>query len=217
MWGQIGFQDALSPIILALEGFHYYVIVLLSMIRVYVVILIVSTFRIGPVEQRSFIHKLEAVWTVLPGVLLIFLALPSLRLLYIIEEVATPVYSIKVIGHQWYWSYDLGYGEYDSYITQTEDLGLGDPRVLDVDNRLTIPYGLWLRILVSSADVLHSWRVPSLGLKVDAVPGRLNQLTFISLLPGVFYGRCTEICGANHSFIPICVESVSPSSWIHWV
>lgn len=217
MWGQIGFQDALSPIILALEGFHYYVIVLLSMIRVYVVILIISTFRISPVEQRPFIHKLEAVWTILPGVLLIFLALPSLRLLYIIEEVATPVYSIKVIGHQWYWSYDLGYGEYDSYITQTEDLRLGDLRVLDVDNRLTIPYGLWLRILVSSADVLHSWRVPSLGLKVDAVPGRLNQLTFISLLPGVFYGRCTEICGANHSFIPICVESVSPSSWIHWV
>ena len=165
-------------------------------------------------------QEVEAIWTFLPGVVLVFLALPSLRLLYLLDEINDRTITIKVIGHQWYWSYeysDFLDVEYDSYMLGVDDLESGDYRLLEVDHRTVVPYCVDVRVLVSAADVLHSWSVPSLGVKVDAVPGRLNQLRFYCSRSGVFYGQCSEICGANHSFMPIVVESVSVNDFVSWV
>ena len=164
----------------------------------------------------------EWVWTLIPAFILIQVAIPSLLLLYIIDESVDSSLTIKVMGHQWYWSYEYGdMGDtqlgFDSYITQLEDGEKNIFRLLDVDNRVIFPTGVHTRILVSSIDVLHAWTVPVLGVKADAVPGRLNQIKFISQRPGVYYGQCSEICGANHSFIPIVVEMVRVSEFKWWV
>ena len=148
---------------------------------------------------------------------LLFLAFPSLRLLYLMDEVSQPSVTVKTIGHQWYWRYeyrDFLNLEFDSYIIPTNDLDEGQFRLLEVDNRVVLPIGAEIRILVTSADVIHAWTIPSLGVKVDAIPGRLNQIGFISNRPGVFYGQCSEICGSNHRFIPIRVEFVNHSTFI---
>lgn len=161
-------------------------------------------------------QELELAWTIYPAVTLGGIALPSLRILYLIDDVTYPSLSLKVIGHQWYWSYNIGEKEFDSYILNIDDLLVGSSRLLEVDNRVVIPSRIDIRLLVSSADVLHSWAIPSLGIKVDAVPGRLNQYSLISAIPGVYYGQCSEICGANHSFIPIALERVSTADWLKW-
>ena len=144
-------------------------------------------------------------WTALPCVVLIAIALPSLRLLYIIDEAGEPGLTIKTVGHQWYWSYeysDLRDLEFDAYITSSPY------RLLDCDHRILLPAQTSLRVLVTAADVLHSWTIPVIGIKADAVPGRLNQLTFFSDRSGLFFGQCSEICGSNHRFIPIRVECI---------
>jgi len=160
------------------------------------------------------------VWTILPAIILLFLALPSLRLLYLTDEIRNPSITLKAIGHQWYWRYeytDFANIDIDSYIIPTTDLNIGDYRLLEVDNRVVLPIQIEIRVLVTAADVIHAWTVPALGVKVDAVPGRLNQLGFTINQPGVFYGQCSEICGANHSFIPICIEAVNTKSFTNWV
>ena len=155
-----------------------------------------------------------------------FIAGPSFALLYSIDEVVSPNINLKVIGHQWYWSYeygdflktDTGKGiMFDSYIVGEDDLSLGGLRLLEVDHRVKLPINQHIRVLVSSADVLHSWAVPSLGIKIDACPGRLNQVSLYILRKGVFYGQCSEICGVNHGFIPIVVESLDKEAYIDWV
>lgn len=151
---------------------------------------------------------------------MIFIAIPSLRLIYIIDEISNPTISIKSIGHQWYWSYE--YSDYknidfDSYIIPSNLLEIYNFRLLDVDNRIIIPFKSQVRILVTSLDVIHSWTIPSLGVKIDATPGRLNQIKFISNRPGLYFGQCSEICGANHSFIPIVIERVSPNYFMNWI
>jgi len=171
---------------------------------------------------RSLVEgqEIETIWTVIPAVILIFLALPSLRLLYLLDEVGDCSLTVKSIGHQWYWSYeysDFLNIEFDSYMVPTNELERGDFRLLEVDHRVVLPTQTDIRVLVTSADVIHSWTVPSLGVKADAVPGRLNQLRFYIKYPGVFYGQCSEICGANHSFIPIVVEAVPLKNFIEWV
>jgi cytochrome c oxidase subunit 2 len=165
-------------------------------------------------------QQIETIWTILPAIILLFLALPSLRLLYLTDEISNPRITLKAIGHQWYWSYE--YTDFididiDSYIIPTSDLTPGDYRLLEVDNRVVLPIQIEIRVLVTAADVIHAWSVPSLGVKVDAVPGRLNQLGFTINQPGVFYGQCSEICGANHSFIPISIESVNIQSFTNWI
>ncbi len=165
-------------------------------------------------------QEIEAIWTVLPGVVLVFLALPSLRLLYLLDEVNDPRLSLKAVGHQWYWSYEYSDFldlEFDSYMLPTSDLDSGDYRLLEVDHRTVVPVGVDVRVLVTAADVLHSWTVPCLGVKADAVPGRLNQVSFYISRPGVYYGQCSEICGANHSFIPIVLEAVGIEDFVSWV
>ena len=163
---------------------------------------------------------IEVIWTILPAVTLIFIALPSLRLIYILDEVNNPLITIKTIGHQWYWSYeysDFKNIEFDSYIIPTNELKLFNFRLLDVDNRVVIPYESQIRILVTAADVIHSWTIPSLGVKIDATPGRLNQIRFSSNRTRLFFGQCSEICGANHRFIPIVIESISPKYFLKWI
>lgn len=151
-------------------------------------------------------HQLERIWTIVPFILLVFIVIPSLDSLYILDTCLFCGLTIRIIGHQWYWSYfykDLENFFFDSYMKPSEDSSI---RLLDVDNRLIIPRSLPVRFLVSSSDVLHSWTVPRFGVKIDAIPGRINQFCFSSKRSGIFFGQCSEICGANHRFIPIVVE-----------
>lgn len=163
---------------------------------------------------------IELIWTIIPALILIFIALPSLKILYLLEEVNNPLITIKAIGHQWYWSYeysDFKKIEFDSYIKPVVELRENEFRLLDTDNRLVIPYNTQTRLLVTSTDVIHSWTVPSVGVKVDASPGRINQRNILINRPGLFFGQCSEICGSYHSFIPIVVESVNLNVFINWL
>lgn len=165
-------------------------------------------------------QPLELFWTIVPAFVLIFIGLPSIRLLYLLDEVYKPSITIKTIGHQWYWSYeysDFLNLEFDAYIIPTNELREKNFRLLDVDNRTIVPVNTQIRTLITAADVLHSWTVPSLGVKADAVPGRLNQVNFLTNRPGLFFGQCSEICGANHRFIPISIERVPSKIFIKWV
>lgn len=181
----------------------------------YLFLYIVSTPRLDKYTMDS--HVLETVWTVVPMVILLFIAFPSLYLLYLIEDISSPSLTVKVVGHQWYWEYQYSNSwfnySFDSYIIhESTDSPLF--YALDVDNRLVLPTLANILFLVTSADVLHSWTVPALGIKADACPGRLNYLTSISSLSGVYYGQCREICGSNHSFMPIVVEFVPIENYL---
>lgn len=203
--------------ILILTKFHDKTIVIVTFIAVYVTLLLLYIFNNqGVIASHEPAHELEFTWTLYPAIILGGIAIPSLRILYLIDDVTHPNLTLKVIGHQWYWSYGIDAKEFDSYIINDVDLPVGAPRLLEVDNRVVAPTGLDIRLLVSSADVLHSWAIPSLGVKVDAVPGRLNQYNIVPMLPGIYYGQCSEICGANHSFIPISLERVSIRDWLNW-
>ena len=165
-------------------------------------------------------QDLELFWTIVPRFILIFIGLPSIRLLYLIDEVYKPDITIKTIGHQWYWSYeysDFCNVEFDAYIIPRNEINPNIFRLLDVDNRTVIPINSQIRTLISAADVLHSWTVPRIGVKADAVPGRLNQVNFYRNRPGLFFGQCSEICGANHRFIPIVIERVTTKNFISWI
>nr|AOY39489.1 cytochrome c oxidase subunit 2 [Scolytinae sp. BMNH 1039965] len=165
-------------------------------------------------------QMIETIWTILPALILIIIALPSLRLLYILDENLNPMISVKAIGHQWYWSYeytDYKNIEFDSYMTPLDELKSSMFRLLDVDNRLVMPFNTQIRILTSSSDVIHSWTIPSLGVKIDSVPGRLNQSNFMINRTGLLFGQCSEICGANHSFMPITIESIKPEYFLNWI
>jgi len=219
-WGQLLFQDAATPIILQLTSFHDHAIVILTLVTSVVVYIFIALLT-NKFTSRSFseAQEIETVWTVLPAVLLLFLALPSLRLLYLTDEINSPSVTIKAIGHQWYWRYeysDFPNIQFDSYILPTSELRKGEFRILEVDNRIVVPIQLEIRILITAADVIHSWTIPAIGVKIDAIPGRLNQLGFTIRRPGVFYGQCSEICGANHSFMPIAIEVVDTKSFIKW-
>lgn len=220
-WAQIGFQNRASPLIEQLIFFHDHALLILILITT-----LVGYFMLSLVTNK-FVNRylldgqiIEIIWTVLPAVILIILALPSLRLLYLIDETTEPRITLKTVGHQWYWSYeysDFNDIEFDSYMTPANSLTEGEFRLLEVDNRVILPYLTQIRLLVTAADVIHSWTIPSLGIKADAVPGRLNQLNVFFNRPGIFYGQCSEICGANHSFIPIRVEAINPRDFLNWV
>nr|YP_009368234.1 cytochrome c oxidase subunit 2 [Lepilemur ahmansonorum]ADP68326.1 cytochrome c oxidase subunit 2 [Lepilemur ahmansonorum] len=218
---QLGFQDAASPIMEELLYFHDHtlmIVFLISSLVLYIISLMLST----KLTHTSTVdaQEVETVWTILPAVILILIALPSLRILYMMDEITTPSLTVKTLGHQWYWSYEYTDYEnlcFDSYMVPLLDLKPGDLRLLEVDNRVTLPTEMSIRMLVSSEDVLHSWTVPSLGVKTDAIPGRLNQVTLMTSRPGIYYGQCSEICGANHSFMPIVLELVSLKHFEEWL
>nr|BDL61481.1 cytochrome c oxidase subunit II [Arcotheres sp. GK-2022] len=218
-WSYLTLQDAASPLMEQLIFFHDHIMLVLMLILTFVGYLMASVF------YNSFINRymlenqpIEIIWTSIPALILIFIALPSLRLLYLLDEINTPTLTLKTIGHQWYWSYeysDFLQVEFDSYMMN--DLETSSFRLLDVDNRTILPMMTQIRVLINAADVIHSWTVPALGVKADAIPGRLNQVSFFMNHPGLFYGQCSEICGANHSFMPIVVESVSINSFLNWI
>nr|YP_009318364.1 cytochrome c oxidase subunit II [Omphalius nigerrimus]AOZ71845.1 cytochrome c oxidase subunit II [Omphalius nigerrimus] len=221
LWGQLGFQDAASPLMEQLIFLHDHAMLVLILIITVVGYVAVSLVT-SPFISRNEVdgQELETIWTILPAVFLVFLGLPSLRLLYLLDEVGPCALTIKSVGHQWYWSYeysDFLNIEFDSYMIPSDELDSGQFRLLEVDHRAVVPVNANIRVLVSSADVIHSWTVPSLGVKADAIPGRLNQLSLFIQYPGVFYGQCSEICGANHSFMPIVLEAVEIDDFAGWV
>lgn len=220
-WCNLGLQNRTSPLIEQLNFFHDHTILILTIITILVGYLIRLLF-FNKFTNRFLLHGqlIEVIWTILPAIILIFIALPSLRLLYLLDEINTPSITLKTIGHQWYWSYeysDFLNIEFDSYIIPTNELENNSFRLLDVDNRIILPLNNQIRILITAADVLHSWTIPSLGVKVDASPGRLNQTNFFINRIGLFFGQCSEICGANHRFIPIVIEVIPTKFFIKWI
>nr|YP_010952647.1 cytochrome c oxidase subunit II [Empoascanara falcata]YP_010952894.1 cytochrome c oxidase subunit II [Empoascanara quarta]WMQ52335.1 cytochrome c oxidase subunit 2 [Empoascanara quarta]WMQ53067.1 cytochrome c oxidase subunit 2 [Empoascanara falcata] len=220
-WSNLSTQDANSPIMEQLIMFHDHTMMIITMITVFVLYMML-TLMMSKLINRMLLEGqlIELIWTILPAVLLIFIALPSLKILYMIEETNKPLISIKAIGHQWFWSYeysDFKKIEFDSYMKPTEDLSNKEFRLLETDNRVVLPYNTQTRILMTSSDVIHSWTIPCLGVKVDASPGRINQGNILMKRPGLFYGQCSEICGANHSFMPIVLESISIQKFFHWL
>nr|YP_009498528.1 cytochrome c oxidase subunit II [Caridina multidentata]AWK60841.1 cytochrome c oxidase subunit II [Caridina multidentata] len=220
-WSNLTFQDSASPLMEQLIFFHDHAMLVVILITTLVGYMLLSLF-FNHLTDRFLMEgqTIEIIWTILPALILIFIALPSLRLLYLLDEINNPSITIKAIGHQWYWSYeysDFLQVNFDSYMISSKELSDTSFRLLDVDNRTILPMNTQIRILVSSTDVIHSWTIPSLGVKADAFPGRLNQMSFTVNRPGLFYGQCSEICGANHSFMPIVVESTSTDSFLLWI
>nr|YP_009050178.1 cytochrome c oxidase subunit II [Megabalanus ajax]AGZ19739.1 cytochrome c oxidase subunit II [Megabalanus ajax] len=220
-WSQLSFQDSASPLMEELIMFHDHAMLVLTLVTTLVAYIILTMFSNKFIDRFLLEgHLIEVIWTVIPALLLIFIALPSLHLLYLLDEYDNPSLTIKSMGHQWYWSYeysDFLDVEFDSYMIPSKDLESNQFRLIEVDNRMVVPMNTYIRILVSSTDVIHSWTIPALSVKADAIPGRLNQLTFLINRPGLFFGQCSEICGANHSFMPIVVESISMNSFLNWI
>ena len=228
---QVGFQDPATPVMQGIIDLHHDICFFLLVILIFVIWMLARTLyhfqeSHNPIPEK-ILHgtTIEIAWTIAPSFILVFIAIPSFALLYSMDEIVDPAVTVKAIGHQWYWSYE--YADYnqsdeqsvafDSYMIPEDDLELGQLRLLDVDNRVVIPVSTHIRLIITSADVLHSWAVPSLGVKCDAVPGRLNQVNMFIKRQGVFYGQCSELCGANHGFMPIVVEAVSLQDYISWV
>merc|ERR1712188_18167 len=220
---QLGFGDPASEAKLELESFHNGIMLVFNFVLGLVGWGMLRGMT-GKRFEKGLVHgaALEFAWTVAPAVVLVGIAVPSLRLLYWIDEILSPAYTIKVVGHQWYWSYEYSdlAGEsvsFDSYMIPTSDLNEGDWRLLEVDRPAWLPVGGYGRAVVTAADVIHCWTVPALGVKGDAIPGRLNQLRIGVGRPGWFYGQCSEICGSEHSFMPIVVRGSSAGGFAEWL
>ncbi len=232
---QLGSQDPATPTMEGMLFFHNYLLFFLIVIGVFVCwllfhVIISFNEHKNPISQK-FTHSsnLEIIWTILPAIVLLLIAVPSFALLYSLDELIDPAVTLKVIGHQWYWSYEYSdYSDYalasneesiafDSYMIPTQELVKGSFRLLEVDNRVVLPINTHIRVLVTAADVLHSWAVPSFGIKLDACPGRLSQTSLFIKREGVYYGQCSEICGVNHGFMPIVVRGVSEDKYINWL
>lgn len=186
------------------------------------ILYIIIWFFFNKFINRQIIHNqlLELIWTLIPILILVFIAVPSLKILYIVEEIINPFMTLNILGHQWYWRYeyvDFKNIIFDSFIIQDNFIELGIYRLLEVDNHLIIPYNINIRFLVSSVDVIHSWAISSLGIKVDATPGRVNQIIRNLNRVGIFYGQCSEICGLNHRFIPIVLERTNLIFFFNWL
>jgi len=245
---RLGFQDPATPIFQGLVDLHndimfYLIIILTFVLWALFTILFEYSFLIRRrsddlssshllslredlFRTRLLAHhtRLEIVWTFIPSLILVIMAIPSFALLYSMDEVFLPQITFKAIGHQWFWSYEfsdyfssLGDVSFDSNMLFEPELNTGEYRLLLVDNPIVLPVDTNIRVLITSMDVLHSWAVPSLGIKVDACPGRLNQASLFIKRQGVFYGQCSELCGVNHGFMPIMVKAVSKDLYNSWI
>nr|YP_010586383.1 cytochrome c oxidase subunit II [Molannodes epaphos]UZZ44171.1 cytochrome c oxidase subunit II [Molannodes epaphos] len=218
-WLTLNFQNSVTPLMEQLIFFHDHTLIILIMITVLVSYIMMNLFM-NKFTDRLILenHTIELIWTILPSIILIFIALPSLKLLYLLDEINKPSITMKIIGHQWYWSYeysDFKKINFDSYMLNSPNPN--NFRLLEVDNQTVIPMNTQIRCLVTATDVIHSWTIPAAGVKTDATPGRLNQINFFINRPGVYFGQCSEICGMNHSFMPIMLESVSMNQFIKWI
>ena len=234
---QLGFQDPATPVMEGVINFHNDLMIVVVSVGIFVAYMLMSTVMnfeqsVNPVPNRvQHGTRLEIIWTITPALILMAVAVPSFALLYSVDEIIDPEMTLKAVGHQWYWSYEYSdhinedgeFINFDSYMIPTEDLGAnsakkgGHLRLLEVDNRVVLPVETHIRVVITSADVLHCWAVPSLGVKLDACPGRLNQTSMYIKRPGVFYGQCSEICGVDHGFMPIVVNAVSREAYADWI
>jgi cytochrome c oxidase subunit 2 len=229
---QLGFQDPASPTMQGIVDLHHDIMFFIVGVVVFVTYMMVRCLmhftdhpaHLGP-DGVTHGTTIEIIWTITPSIILVLIALPSFALLYSMDEIIDPSLTLKVVGHQWYWTYEYSdYAQdddtslvYDSYMVPEDELETGALRLLEVDNRVVLPVHTPVRVLITSADVLHCWAVPSLGVKCDAVPGRLNQISVFINREGIFYGQCSEICGTNHGFMPIVVEGVTADNYLQWV
>jgi cytochrome c oxidase subunit II len=222
---QMDLQGSATPVMQDITTFHNFLLWVIAAISVFVLVLLLIIIvrfnaRANPTPSRTTHNTLlEIMWTVVPVVILVAIAIPSFRLLFLQLDVPTPDLTIKATGKQWYWSYnypDNGNFEFDSLMVADKDLKPGQPRLLTVDNQLVVPVNKIVHVLVTGADVIHSFAVPSFGIRIDAVPGRINDTWFQATTMGVFYGQCSELCGKDHSFMPISVQVVSDSDFTTW-
>nr|ALO77413.1 cytochrome c oxidase subunit 2 [Passalidae sp. GENSP01] len=216
-WKSYTLQDSASPLMEQLSFFHDHSLLILLMITVLVSYMMSSMF-FNKYNYRFLLENqmIELIWTILPAFTLIFIALPSLQLLYLLDELSNPLMSLKTMGHQWFWSYeysDFKNIEFDSYMSSSTNIF----RLINTDNHLILPFLSQIRMMISSTDVIHAWTIPSLSIKMDATPGRLNQMSFFMNRASMFFGQCSEICGMNHSFMPISIEAISPTKFINWI
>ena len=230
-WG-IFFQDSASPQMEGIVEIHNYIMYFLTAILIGVGWILIHNVRtyvytVSPISHKYLKHGtlIELIWTITPAIILILIAFPSFKLLYLMDEVSDPSMSILAEGHQWYWSYqypdffneDNENVEFDSYIVPESDLEEGTLRMLEVDNRVILPESTYIRFIITSGDVIHSFSCNALGIKCDAYPGRLNQVSVFINREGIFYGQCSEICGILHSSMPIVIESVSLEKFLLWL
>jgi len=230
-WG-LYFQDGASPSFEGIVELHDQIMFYLVVILFAVAWILGSAMKTFSSKQTQIVHKysnhgtlIELIWTISPALVLVAIAFPSFKLLYLMDDVLDPAMTVKAVGHQWYWSYeysdfvnDDGESiEFDSYMIPQEDLVDGQLRQLEVDSRVIVPVNTHIRFIVTAADVIHDFAVPALGLKIDATPGRLNQASVLIQREGVFYGQCSEICGVLHSSMPIAIEAVSVEKYLAWL
>ncbi|HEY4345013.1 MAG TPA: cytochrome c oxidase subunit II [Parvibaculum sp.] len=222
--GQMGFQEAVTPVMEDIESFHHFLLIIITIIVVFVSGLLIYVMlrfnrKAHPIPSKTSHNTLiEVAWTVLPVLILVIIAIPSFRLLY--KELVVPPadMTIKATGNQWYWGYeypDNGNLSFDANMVPEDELN-GRPRLLAADNAVVVPVNTTVRVIVTGADVIHSWAVPAFGVKVDAVPGRLNETWFRAEKIGTYYGQCSELCGQGHAFMPIEVHVVSKEDFAAW-
>ena len=222
---QFGFQPAASPMMEGLSHMHNLLLVIITLIALLVIVLlgyVMVRFRASrnPIPSKTSHNSLlEVVWTIIPVLILVVIAVPSLKLLFSQDKAQNATMTVKAIGHQWYWSYEYpeAHINYDSYMIEEKDLKANQIRLLSVDNPIIVPIDTTVRILVTSQDVLHSFAVPALGIKKDAVPGRLTETWLRIGKIGNYYGQCSELCGVKHGFMPIHVKAVSKPDYEAWV
>ncbi|MCJ8143725.1 cytochrome c oxidase subunit II [Ancylobacter sp. A5.8] len=223
---EINLQAAATPVMESIHSFHEFLLaIIIAVVLLVLVLLIVVALKFNekanPVPSRTTHHTLiEVVWTVVPVLILVAIAIPSFRLLFLQLDVPEADLTIKVTGHQWYWSYeypDDGAFSFDSMMVPTDELKPGQPRLLAVDNEVVVPVNKIVRIQVTAADVIHSFAVPSFGVKIDAIPGRLNESWFKSTKEGIFYGQCSELCGKDHAFMPLAIRVVTEEAYAAWL
>ena len=223
---QLGFQDAASPVMERIDNFHDVLLVISIAIAVFVSALMLYVIvkfneKANPIPTKTSHNTLlEVLWTVVPIIILVVMAVPSFKLLYFMDKTGKPEMTLKVTGSQWYWSYeypDFGKIAFDSQMIPDADLKPGQKRLLEVDNRVVVPVDTNIRVLVTANAVIHAWAVPALGIKIDSVPGRMNETWMRVIRPGVYYGQCSELCGINHGFMPIAVEAVSKADFKKWL
>jgi cytochrome c oxidase subunit II len=222
----LGLQEAGSPVMADIAWFHNFLLVLITAITVFVLALLLIVMvrfnaRANPNPSRTTHNALiEVVWTIAPVVILLAIAVPSFRLLFLELDAPKADLTVKATGKQWYWSFnypDNGNFEFDSILVEDKDLKPDQPRLLTVDNEMVVPVNKVVHVLVTGADVIHSFAVPSFGIKIDAVPGRLNDTWFKATSEGRFHGQCSELCGKDHAFMPITVRVVNDAEFAAWV
>jgi cytochrome c oxidase subunit II len=223
---QLGFQEAASPVMVDVTRFHDFLLWIITAITLFVLVLLIIVMvrfnaQAHPTPSRTTHNTvIELIWTIVPVVILVAIAVPSFRLLFLELDAPKPDLTIKATGKQWYWSYnypDNGDFEFDSLIVEDKDLKSGQPRLLTVDHELVVPVNKVVHVLVTGADVIHSFAVPSFGIKIDAVPGRLNETWFKATREGMYYGQCSELCGRDHAFMPIAVRVVNDRDYAAWL